>query len=57
MRDPLSAEQATALNHDVHERITVELGTLMQKVILLQAQNAFLLRELERLTDGRSPAG
>jgi hypothetical protein len=57
MREPLSPEQATALNQDVHERVKVELGTLMQKVILLQAQNAFLLRELERLTDGRGPAG
>ena len=50
MPEPLSHDQADALNQDVTERIKIELGSLVQKIIVLQAQNAFLLREVERLT-------
>jgi hypothetical protein len=39
-----------ALNQDVSERLKLELGNLLQQVIILQAQNAALQREVDRLT-------
>ena len=39
-----------ALSREVDQRMKLELGALVQKVIQLQAQNAFLMREVERLS-------
>jgi hypothetical protein len=47
-------EQTQALNQDISERMRRELGTLVQNVIVLQAQNAYLMREVERLSHLRT---
>lgn len=58
MTDPAATTESQAneaLNRDIDQRLKFELGTLLQKILILQAQNAFLLREVERLSAPVSP--
>ena len=40
-----------ALTREVEQRMKLELGNLLHGLIVLQAQNASLRREVERLSD------
>jgi hypothetical protein len=46
----MDQDKARELNQDVAERMKIEMGNLLQQIIILQVQNTHLQREVDRLT-------
>jgi hypothetical protein len=45
---------ASPLQQEVEERLRLELGSLVQQIIVLRAQNKLLTQEIDRLTAGQT---